>query len=65
MLPINVKGALNAVLLGTIVAAFSLPAAAADLMSFWDTQQKGANSFNKTPPDEAYFKALAATGATC
>lgn len=63
MFPIKVKGSTAAALLG-FIAAFSLPAAAADLMSFWDTQQKGANSFNEAPPDEAYFNALAATGAT-
>ncbi|MCR4268579.1 glycoside hydrolase family 5 protein [Nitratireductor sp. ZSWI3] len=37
---------------------------AADLMSFWDVPRKGGNSFNAAPPDGAYFKALAATGAT-
>ena len=39
-------------------------APAADLITFWDTQQKGGNSFNEAPPDEAYFTALAETGAT-
>lgn len=39
-------------------------ASAADLMIFWDTPQKGGNSFNATEPDKAYFDALAATGAT-
>lgn len=39
-------------------------ASAADLMTFWDAPQKGGNSFNATAPDEAYFEALAATGAT-
>ncbi|WP_263263491.1 glycoside hydrolase family 5 protein [Pseudomonas sp. RIT-PI-S] len=33
-------------------------------MSFWDTPQRGANSFNRLPPTQAYFDALAATGAT-
>jgi len=37
---------------------------AADLMHYWDEPRKGGNSFNATPPDEAYFRALAATGAT-
>ncbi|MDZ4311980.1 MAG: cellulase family glycosylhydrolase [Cypionkella sp.] len=43
-----------------------LPAVAysADLISFWDSPQKGANGFNAKPQDEAYFKALADTGAT-
>lgn len=33
-------------------------------MTFWDLPQKGGNSFNEGLPDEAYFKALRATGAT-
>ncbi|WP_422375928.1 glycoside hydrolase family 5 protein [Roseibium sp.] len=37
---------------------------AADLIGFWDTQQKGGNSFNELTPDAAYFDALAETGAT-
>lgn len=37
---------------------------AADLMTFWDKPQHGGNSFNRLPPDEAYFKALAGYGAT-
>ena len=32
--------------------------------SFWDEPQAGANSFNAAPPDQAYFEALAATGAS-
>ena len=55
----------QAVLLSAIL---SMPMAgagqAADLMSFWDTQQKGGNSFNELTPDNAYFEALAETGAT-
>lgn len=39
-------------------------AAAADLISFWNSPQKGGNSFNGAPPDQAYFEALAQTGAT-
>jgi len=35
-----------------------------DLIAFWDMPRKGGNSFNTSAPDEAYFKALAATGAT-
>lgn len=46
------------------VSVFTLPAHGADLIGFWDVPRKGANSFNSTPPDEAYFKALAATRAT-
>ncbi len=40
------------------------PAGAADLMHFWDEPQRGANSFNRAPPDSAYFEALARTGAS-
>ncbi|MDX5594427.1 glycoside hydrolase family 5 protein [Pseudovibrio sp. SPO723] len=40
------------------------PAAAAPLMSFWDTPQHGGNSFNASPPDATYFRALKKTGAT-
>lgn len=37
---------------------------AADLMAFWATPQRGANSFNRLPPGQGYFDALSATGAT-
>lgn len=37
---------------------------AADLITFWDHPQYGGNSFNRLPPDEAYFKALREYGAT-
>jgi len=33
-------------------------------MDFWNRPQRGANSFNATPPGAAYFKALMDTGAT-
>ncbi|HGO4825508.1 TPA: glycoside hydrolase family 5 protein, partial [Klebsiella pneumoniae] len=58
------KTVVIAALLSATVSSFTLPAYSADLIGFWDTQRKGGNSFNKTPPDEAYFKTLAATGAT-
>ena len=49
-------------------AILSLPLAgtgqAADLMNFWETRQKGGNSFNEQTPDKVYFDALAETGAT-
>lgn len=52
-------------LVGLVLAQFApQPAVAADLMTFWDQSRKGGNSFNATPPDTAYFKALAATGAS-
>lgn len=53
-----------AALISAALSSLTFPAYCADLMGFWNTQQNGANSFNKTPPDVDYFKALAATGAT-
>ncbi len=51
-----------------ILAAFLLamgPAAmAADLMVFWNIPRHGGNSFNRLPPDQAYFDALSGYGAT-
>lgn len=51
-----------------ILAAFLLvmgPAAmAADLMAFWDSPRHGGNSFNRLPPDQAYFDALSGYGAS-
>jgi len=40
------------------------PADISKNVEFWDTPQRGANSFNAAPPDKAYFKALKETGAT-
>lgn len=40
------------------------PLKAADLIGFWDTPQRGGNSFNGAAPDQAYFDALKGTGAT-
>lgn len=42
----------------------NLPATAADLMAFWDAPRHGGNSFNRLPPDQAYFDALKGYGAT-
>ena len=39
-------------------------AVAADLISFWGNPRHGGNSFNRLPPDQAYFDALAGYGAT-
>ena len=52
--------------LSLLIAAFawSAPAFAADLIDFWNTPQRGANSFNDAPPDDAYFRALRGYGAT-
>lgn len=44
--------------------AFAWPAHAADLISFWDVPQRGANSFNRLPPSNEYFHALRGYGAT-
>ncbi|MFT7772988.1 glycoside hydrolase family 5 protein [Roseateles sp.] len=55
----------RALLLGLGAAALlgAAPAAAADI-AFWDIPRHGGNSFNGKAPDEAYFHALRATGAT-
>lgn len=47
----------------TLIMAFCLTsqAMAADLLSFWDTPRHGGNSFNRLPPDQAYFDALKTT----
>lgn len=39
-------------------------ARAADLIAFWDAPRHGGNSFNRLPPDQAYFQALKDYGAT-
>lgn len=39
-------------------------AQAADLIDFWDVPRHGGNSFNRLPPDQAYFQALKDYGAT-
>jgi hypothetical protein len=53
-------------LLPSVLASLLLAtsASAADLMHFWDEPQHGGNSFNRLPPDEAYFEALKAYGAS-
>lgn len=48
----------------SLLALTSLPAAAADLIDFWDTPRHGGNSFNRLPPEQPYFQALADYGAT-
>lgn len=48
----------------TLCSALVQPAAAADLISFWDKPMKGGNVFNAGPKDEGYFQSLADTGAT-
>ncbi|HFF6216767.1 MULTISPECIES: cellulase family glycosylhydrolase [Stenotrophomonas] len=46
-----------------LALATAAPVFAADI-TFWDTPQRGGNSFNENPPDRAYFQALRDTGAT-
>lgn len=53
---------LAAVLL--LVLLFPATAGASDLIRFWDTPQHGGNSFNRLPPDKAYFDALHGYGAS-
>jgi hypothetical protein len=56
---------LSAFITATIaLAALSSAARAADLIGFWDTPRHGANCFNETPPDAAYFRALRGYGAS-
>lgn len=47
-----------------LMTPFAAPLKAADHIGFWDEPRRGANSFNGLPPDQAYFDALSATGAT-
>lgn len=51
-------------ILASALALASLPSEAADLIDFWDTPRHGGNSFNRLPPDQAYFEALKGYGAT-
>ncbi|WP_408981146.1 glycoside hydrolase family 5 protein [Pseudomonas sp. B21-044] len=51
------------ILAGLLVLA-GMPANAADLIDFWDTPRHGGNSFNRLPPDQAYFDALKSYGAS-
>ena len=52
------------ILLAALALAAASPLSAADRMDFWEHPRHGANSFNEAIPDQAYFDALAATGAT-
>ena len=52
------------VAIASTMLALVMPLRAADLDAFWEQPRKGGNSFNGAPPDEAYFRALADTGAT-
>ncbi len=52
------------VILAAFLLAMGPAAVAADLMAFWNTPRHGGNSFNRLPPDQAYFDALTGYGAT-
>lgn len=54
---------MRSVLLASLLTVFCATAQAADLIGFWDTPQRGANSFNRLPPDQAYYQALRDYGA--
>ncbi|MDO3384768.1 cellulase family glycosylhydrolase [Gilvimarinus sp. SDUM040013] len=47
-----------------VFATLVQSAVAADLIAFWDQPAKGGNVFNAEPKNEAYFQALADTGAS-
>lgn len=47
-----------------VLIAFGQAAIAADLITFWDHPAKGGNVFNAAPKNEAYYRALAGTGAS-
>ena len=51
-------------ILACLLGLHTLSASAADLIDFWDTPRHGGNSFNRLPPDQAYFEALRGYGAT-
>jgi cellulase (glycosyl hydrolase family 5) len=48
----------------TVLLFLAQPLRAADRIGFWNTPQFGANCFNESPPDAAYFRALRSYGAT-
>ncbi|WP_406872524.1 cellulase family glycosylhydrolase [Aminobacter sp. P9b] len=55
---------MRSLILALALAAAVPQAHAADLIGFWDKPQHGGNSFNRLPPDQAYFDALRGYGAT-
>lgn len=46
-----------------LLGVLSGAAGAADMIAFWDKPERGGNSFNRLPPDQAYFDALQDYGA--
>ncbi len=55
------KLTLTVLLLGALTTSV---VRAADEIAFWNTPEKGGNSFNRLPPDSAYFAALQGYGAS-
>ncbi|MDR2306062.1 MAG: glycoside hydrolase family 5 protein [Paucimonas sp.] len=51
-------------ILAFVLILAAMPASAADLINFWNTPRHGGNSFNRLPPDQAYFDALKGYGAS-
>ena len=51
-------------ILASLLALFAPLATAADFIDFWSVPRHGGNSFNRLPPDQAYFEALRGYGAT-
>jgi hypothetical protein len=47
-----------------LAALLPVTVQAADLITFWDTPRHGGNSFNRLPPDQAYFDSLRGYGAS-
>ena len=47
-----------------LLGVLSGAAGAADMIAFWDKPERGGNSFNRLPPDQAYFDALQNYGAS-
>ena len=47
-----------------LLSVLSGGAGAADMISFWEKPERGGNSFNRLPPDQAYFDALQDYGAS-
>jgi len=47
-----------------LLLPFAVGAQAGDALSFWQSAQHGANSFNRLPPEQSYFDALRAYNAT-
>lgn len=51
-------------IIASVLTLIACHAPAADLIEFWSSPRHGGNSFNRLPPDQAYFDALAGYGAS-